>query len=56
MQLEELQMLFETEIGVYQGSALIPFSFIVLMEEATKDCRTGDPQQLLYADDLVLTA
>ncbi|KAG0711131.1 hypothetical protein GWK47_021274 [Chionoecetes opilio] len=26
------------------------------MEEATKECRTGDPWELLYADDLVLTA
>ena len=26
------------------------------MEEATKECRIGDPWELLYADDLVLTA
>ena len=26
------------------------------MEEATKECRVGDPWELLYADDLVLTA
>ena len=26
------------------------------MEEATKACKIGDPWELLYADDLVLTA
>ena len=30
--------------------------FIVVMEEATKECRVGDPWEQLYADDLVLTA
>ena len=28
----------------------------VVMEEATKECRVGDLWELLYADDLVLTA
>ncbi len=47
---------FEIQVGVHQGSALSPLLFIVVMEEATKDCRRGDPWELLYADDLVLTA
>ena len=41
---------------VHQGSALSPLLFILVMEEATKACKIGDPWELLYADDLVLTA
>ena len=47
---------FGIEVGVHQGSVLSPLLFIVVMEEATKECRVGDPWELLYADDLVLTA
>ena len=47
---------FPIGVGVHQGSALSPFLFKVVMEEATKLCRRGDPWDLLYADDLVLTA
>lgn len=47
---------FEIGVGVYQGSALIPLLFRVVMEEATKECRIGDPWELLCAEDLVLTA
>ena len=44
------------EVGVHQGSVLSPLLFIVVMEEATKECRVGNPCKLLYADDLVLMA
>ena len=47
---------FGIEVGVHRGSVLSPLLFIVVMEEATKECRVGDPWELLYADDLVLTA
>ena len=47
---------FSIGVGVHQGSALSPLLFKVVMEEATKMCRKGDPWDLLYADDLVLTA
>ena len=47
---------FEMKVGVHQGSALSPLLFIIVMEEATKECRKGGPWELLYADDLVLTA
>ena len=46
---------FWIDVGVQQGSVLSPL-FIVVMEEVTKECRVGDPWELLYADDLVLTA
>ena len=47
---------FEISVGVHQGSALSPLLFNLVMEEATKDCRRGVPWDMLYADDLVLTA
>ena len=47
---------FEMKVGVHQGSALSPLLFVIVMEEATKECRKGGPWELLYADDLVLTA
>ena len=47
---------FNITVGVHQGSALSPLLFILVMDEATMECRRGDPWELLYADDLVLTA
>ena len=47
---------FEIKVGVHQGSALSPLLFILVMKEATRECRKGAPWELLYADDLVLTA
>ena len=52
----ELSETFPIEVGVHQGSALSPLLFNLVMEEATKSCRVEDPWELLYADDLVLTA
>ena len=47
---------FPIGVGVHQGSALSPLLFKLVLEESTKHCRRGDPWELLYADDLVLTA
>ena len=47
---------FEISVGVHQGSALSPLLFNLVMDEATKECRRGVPWDMLYADDLVLTA
>ena len=47
---------FPIEVGVHQGSALSPLLFILVIEEATKECGGGSIWELLYADDLVLTA
>ena len=52
----ETSVNFGIEVGVHQGSVLSPLLFIVVMEEATKECRVDNPWELLYADDLVLTA
>ena len=34
---------------------LSPLLFILVMEEATRECRVGSLWELLYADDLALT-
>ena len=47
---------FNITVGVHQGSALSPMLFILVMDEATMECRRGDPWELLYAEDVVLTA
>lgn len=47
---------FKISMGVHQGSALSLMLSIIVMEEATKERRRGDPWELLYGDDLVLTA
>ena len=44
------------DVGVHLGSALSPLLFKLVMGEATQMCRRGDQWDLLYADDLVLTA
>ena len=41
---------------MHQGSTLSLLLFNIVLEEATKECRTEVPWELLYADDLVLTA
>ena len=47
---------FEISVGGHQGSALSPFLFNLIVEEATKECKRGVPWDILYADDLVLTS
>ncbi|XP_063854075.1 uncharacterized protein LOC135096492 [Scylla paramamosain] len=47
---------FDIRVGVHQESALSPLLFITVMEEATKLARGDGPWELLYANDLVLTA
>lgn len=47
---------FEIGVGVHQGSTLSPLLFAVVIEEIAKECRLGDPWELLFADDLVLTS
>ena len=47
---------FPIGVGVHQGSALSPLLFVLVIEEASKSCRRGHPWELLYADDIVLTA
>ena len=47
---------FPVSVGVHQGTVLSPILFNIVMEEVTKECGVGDPWEMLYADDLVITA
>ena len=47
---------FEIDVEVHQRSSLSRLLFIIVMEEATKEFRGGGPWELLYADDIVITA
>ena len=47
---------FKVGVGVHQGSVLSPLLFAVVMDVVTREAREGLPWELLYADDLVLTA
>ena len=47
---------FEVKVGVHRGSVLSPLLFITILEAISGRFRSGLPLELLYADDLVLTA
>ena len=47
---------FPVQVGVHQGSALSPILFITILDAVTETCRRGAPWELLYADDLILSA
>ena len=40
---------FEIGVGLHQGSVLSPLLFILVMEEAKRECRVGGLWELLYA-------
>ena len=41
---------------VHQGSVLSPVLFIIVLEALSREFRTGCPWELLYADDLMISA
>jgi len=47
---------FEVEVGMRQGSALGPLSFVIVVEAISREFRVALPWELLYADDLAVTA
>ena len=47
---------FTINVGLHQGLTLSLLLFILMMNEATKECRRDDIWEVLYAQDLVLTA
>ena len=47
---------FGVKVGVHQGSVLSPFLFVIVLEALSREFRTGTPWELLYADDLVISA
>ena len=47
---------FGVGVGVYQGFVLSPLLFIIVLEALSREFRTGCPWELLYADDLMISA
>ena len=47
---------YSDEVGVHQGSVLSPLLFVIVLEALSCEFRTGTPWELLYADDLVISA
>ena len=47
---------FGVGVGVHQGSVLSPLLFIIVLEALPREFRTGCPWELLYADDLMISA
>ena len=50
----ELSKEFEVNVGIHQGSVLLPFLFAVVVDVVTESSREGAISELLYADDIVL--
>ena len=47
---------FGVGVGVHQSSVLSPLLFIIVLEALFREFRTGCPWELLYADDLMISA
>ena len=42
-------------VGLYQGSALSPFLFTIIMDKLTEDTRKDATWDMLFADDIVIS-
>ena len=47
---------FDVRVGVHQGSVLSPLLFVIVLEALCMEFRTDCPWEILYADDLILSA
>ena len=47
---------FGVAVVVHQGSVLSPLLFIIVLEALSREFRTGCPWELLYTDDLMISA
>jgi len=47
---------FPVKVEIHQGSVLSPLLFVIVVDVVTKCARKGLMNEILYADDLVLTS
>ena len=47
---------FKVSVGLYQGSALSPFLFLLITDMLSEEVWNEELGELLYADDLVIAA
>ncbi|KAK3527786.1 hypothetical protein QTP86_006772 [Hemibagrus guttatus] len=45
---------FKVEVGLYQGSALSPFLFAMVMDQLSEEVRQESPCTMMFADDIVI--
>ncbi|KAK3542457.1 hypothetical protein QTP86_025884, partial [Hemibagrus guttatus] len=45
---------FNVEVGLHQGSALIPFLFAIVMDQLSEEVRQESPWTMMFADDIVI--
>ena len=53
---DEYSNSFDVRVGVHQGSVLSPLLFLIVLEALSMELRTGCPWEILYADDLMVSA
>ncbi|KAK3566085.1 hypothetical protein QTP86_025540 [Hemibagrus guttatus] len=45
---------FKVEVGLHQGSALIPFLFVIVMDQLSEEVRQESPWTMMFSDDIVI--
>ncbi|KAK3564226.1 hypothetical protein QTP86_011199 [Hemibagrus guttatus] len=45
---------FKVEVGLHQGSAVIPFLFAIVMDQLSEEVRQESPWTMMFADDIVI--
>ena len=53
---DEYSNSFDVRVSVHQGSVLRPLPFVIVLEALSMELRTGRPCEILYADDLMVSA